>query len=478
MQQKTLMIGVSTEQNTTNLIPALQLKADDFLLIETSIAKKQKWSNGLIKILKSKNINVIESISLDFEEDTRIDFISSKLSNFLENEDYKIIWNLGGGQKAQQFALWQTFLARTSKNKNDQTCYTNPSTHKIEKWYFENNELKYKNIPITYPLELNEILSIFGFEIKEKGELIYSKKIETEQKELVNYMNYLEFRELSYKTSSSGINFENTLSLEDLKQHFDSLRRDENLLNLFVKSLDKMYKDYRGNQSLKNISSFLNKNILNYIQRSLVKKPEEYLNIENTEFFEALKNNGFIKNKLPIDISTFKEITSKTKFSIYFEEFISKKVQEILKSKENNIFEAYQNIKIAKEGEKTEAAEYDILLVTKWGTLIALDPKTYDFEKKDADARDFNLQRMGGKYVDFIAVIPYYIEDLNKEYFPNKLKQLPFNLNLIGKKFFVLSNEKNDVFKIKDEAGKILSVTEGGLNCTPIELFLEKLNLI
>lgn len=477
MNQKVLMIGVSTEQNTTNLIPALQLKVDAFLLIETSIAQKQKWSEGLIKILKSKNISIIEPLYLNSNEDTRIDIISSKLDDLLKKENYKIIWNLGGGQKAQQFALWQTFLSRSSQ---DESCYTNPSTHNIEQWYFENSNLKYKTLPITHPLKLNEILTIFGFEIKEEGKLIYSKEVETENKNIVKYIGYPEFRELSFKTSSSILNIENNLSYQDLKDHFDFLRTDKNLLNLFIDSLDRMYRDYRNKQKLDNISSFLTKTILNYIQKSLVKRPEEYINIEGTKFFEALDKKGFKNNKLSVDPETFKNLTSKDKFSIYFEEFITQKIQFILKSKGNNIFEAYQNIKISKSGNKTEAAEYDILLVTKWGTLIALDPKTYDFEKKDADARDFNLQRIGGKYVDFIAVIPYYLEDLDKKYLPNKLKQLPFNLNLIGKKFFVLSTEKKETFKIKDDSGKIslANNNEDGITCTPIELFLESLNLI
>ena len=49
-----LMIGFSTEQNTVNLISAIQLKASKFVLLETSLATKKEWSKWVSAVTKKK----------------------------------------------------------------------------------------------------------------------------------------------------------------------------------------------------------------------------------------------------------------------------------------------------------------------------------------------------------------------------------------------------------------------------------------
>lgn len=48
------MIGVSTGQNKTNVIPAVQesLKIDNLILLETATAKKYNCSVGILSILE------------------------------------------------------------------------------------------------------------------------------------------------------------------------------------------------------------------------------------------------------------------------------------------------------------------------------------------------------------------------------------------------------------------------------------------
>jgi hypothetical protein len=140
---------------------------------------------------------------------------------------------------------------------------------------------------------------------------------------------------------------------------------------------------------------------------------------------------------------------------------------EILNDSNNYILEAYSNTKLRK-GTKT-IAEYDILFVTTWGTIIAIDAKTYDVAVKDIDARLLNLRQGAGRYVKFIISYPFYPDDVDKPWLPPEIKRLssklidyniPFyTFNNISQTTTILINEKEIIFK-------------------PINKLLEDLNLI
>lgn len=486
-----IMIGVSTEQNITNLIPALQNRVNEFILIETSQAKKKNWSNGLISVLNTKDIKT-RVVLLNETEDTRIELLSEKLINILEGETNQITWNLGGGQKAQQFALWQTFLFRYFNNIHDKACYSNPSAHNIEWWFWENNTLKFFSEKISVPVSLEEVLTVFGFEIKGSKNIIFKRNsdINTVDK-IPDLINFSEFREYLYKLSRFHIkSIKNDISynLNEIEEIFYNLKKDPSLIqNLIESSLHYMKIDFEKMKEttfkkgtfLVKLIPFLTKQIIEHFFSRIFKgneKPEA--SVKNPELKKILSQ--YIPN--PQSIVIDKELLEKlsgsliTKGSLYFEKIVIQRTVDYLNSCENNILEAYQNIKIKKKGTDRDVGEYDILMLTEWGTLISFDSKTFDFEMKDLDARLYNLEQMGGKFVDFIPVFPYYEEDLDSVWKSNLLKELPFKLSEDQKKFFVVTETKDKEY-IKKSGTKI-KYSDEGIKCMNFSNFLEELGLL
>lgn len=120
-----LMIGVSTEQNITNVLPAFhrEFNTREVLLLETQFAQAKKWSEGLRTVLGGRGIRVD---ILDLSGiDTHITEIQRKLADRVLKYPNPILWNLGGGQKPQQLACWEVFKARSIRNPVDVICYAN-----------------------------------------------------------------------------------------------------------------------------------------------------------------------------------------------------------------------------------------------------------------------------------------------------------------------------------------------------------------
>lgn len=154
-----VMVGVSTAQNTANAVPALQLQVPKVILVETNHAAKGKWSFGITKVLTNRGVLVLDPLNLSQKESSRIDLIKERLLQLIEKYD-AVLFNLGGGQKAQQIAMWDVFVARN--NPSDRAAYANLENGKLEVWSRDNEELSYHNFDLNSPLRVAEILTIFS----------------------------------------------------------------------------------------------------------------------------------------------------------------------------------------------------------------------------------------------------------------------------------------------------------------------------
>lgn len=457
------MIGISTEQNTTNLIPAIQCGVSEFLIIETSYANSQKWADGFKEVLEKRQIHC-DKIILNSNEDSDIIAISEKIKTKIKDKE-SCIWNVGGGQKPQQFAIWQVFQERKNKDK---ICYANPATKNLEWWEYKEEKLKNRLESIDVILTAAEILKTFGYVIKEnaKTELIYKKGQATIilKKEIKDLLKYDEFREFLFRLPAQ--NFEQID--EDLKYNINEIKnilqnKSENIIS-YIKSKILYFPDKN------NVDSFSR-----YLKNSIFLKKEKDKIIKG-EFFNIIRgeiapvsvpiDNKELKNKLNINKlnvskDTLKNISNFDRTAFYFEQIIVQRIKQLLDTTEHKVIEAYANLEIAKQTNQGEqAAEYDVFCVTNRGTLFAFDAKTFDFEKKDSDARLHNLSQAGGRYVNFYPVIPYDLKDVNKDFFPKKLKELPEKLTKRGIKFYVVADNENDNFKIVQN-NNIIERSEG-----------------
>lgn len=494
-----VMIGISTEQNTTNLIPAIQHKVDKFLLVESQFANEQKWSKGLAKVLTQRGIRV-EYLTIEKQKDTNIEGIYESLIEKVSQIDEPIIWNGGGGQKIHFAAIWDCFNVR----KKDKFCYANPNSTIIEWWVYENGIKKSNKEVINVDLTASEILNTYGFDVTNES-LIYDKsKPSLKVQEVNDLMRFDNFREYLFNLPREKT-LESVFSLKELNAFLESNKFDfrnntikiikesryfklkqellqksaqykNAVLPAIIDTQDSEFKSLVGiiNNSFLDLKGFMFKKLTQDEVRPPIK-------ITNQNLQQHIQ--GYLRNKdeIPCNNDLLNSLHPQTtSASKYFELVVAQRIRKQLITTEHCIKYAYANLKAAKN--EKESGEYDVLLVTQYGTLLAFDAKTYDFDKKDADARLLNLERAGGRYVKFMVVLPYNIKDM--AIINDKLRELPFLLKERGMTFFVVTEDTNNCAYIKKQGDglyEIVASTDENeanvLKCTPIEGFIEALRL-
>ena len=443
-----IMIGVSTGQNTANVVPLLQLNAKSIMLIETSLANSKQWSFGCNHVLQQRGIDIQPPLILDQQHSSRIDCIKQELSDILKKES-NVLFNLGGGQKAQQIAIWEVFSQRN--NPDDRVCYANMDNGDLEVWGKHHDDLFMESDVLRSPLRVEEILDVFGrcvtsFDDEPKnfrGELFqfYS---ETEQlkniihgirksKKIDDYEAYNNDKNIQQKiflwNNVAWLNKQCKIinchiKYDDLASNIDSLSQG------FIEKV-KNYAKLRHYFSLPEIpshlgqySSGLSKKIralpvskkhigtltLPYLGSALFKclsaMQDELKGAKDTDVLTI--NDTF--TCLPIGRMSFHEFSAKVADKatagfvfeeIFYDWFVN--CTEYSKS----FVDVKKNVMVRSDSSQaTVDAEHDLLLATKRGTLVSIDAKTGVLPKKDLDARLYNLEQGSGQYAQFSLVVP------------------------------------------------------------------------
>lgn len=150
-------------------------------------------------------------------------------------------------------------------------------------------------------------------------------------------------------------------------------------------------------------------------------------------------------------------------YADYFEQVAQYETAKILKelAMNHHVTEAWANVRV-KDSKGKEIAEWDIVLVTDFGTLIILDAKTGIFHSKDEDARLFNLERATGFYGKFWLIIPYLFEDMKDDGFYSRhgkkgkdYRAIPFTLNELHSKFLAISGQDATQYLTKINKKKV-----------------------
>ena len=400
MGNGSLMIGVSTRQNTANLVPFFQLSGEKMILLETDLAKKNDWSMGIKRVIEGRGkecdiIPINNGTDLCEMETT----ITETLEKELSNHERQRIWSIfGGGQKLQQLAQFNHFKFRLGQGQDDMACYTEPQekltyiispTSDVEK-----QSLKNTRKATDCLLDLNEILSIFGHESK-RSKCLWRRVNE----------------------NAGKICGEDYFLTNEQEQWFDDYHRRQAMFSFMLKKEE--------GESLPEVDTIFPINF----QASMEKKSE---------------------------------------LGEYFERLMQTRITRIIAAspEQHRINQVWANVHVYEHGGKNEIAEYDLVLVTNFGTIIPMDAKSYDFAKKDEDARRFNLNNLSGVYTDFWAVFPYYQEDLKKESILQKeeswkkLLRIPFALKQRRSKMLSLSGVGVDAFYVFENKKNKINITK------------------
>ncbi|MCK9167845.1 MAG: DUF1887 family CARF protein [Bacteroidales bacterium] len=456
------MIGVSTAQNITNCIPAVQkdLMIDRVLIIETNTAKKKNWTRGIQAVLEKRNIPVD---TLDIStDDSNITAIQEMVKRKIEHEKKPVMWNLGGGQKPQQIAVWEIFKERAMQGFSDFICYANQdNTGILEKYTFEENGLKRELLKIAVNLTAKEIFKVFGYEIKNGGTPVFNGYKPIPVNVIPDHMNDQAFRKFFFLLPIENYKKYTLETPKMFHQHSNHERKKimGSYLDVVLHDLSIEVNKTRGKWNKLFDNPALKENLLNRVLNKndfISYYKEEYKEDQNLAKANPMDKSFQFRGKTyPVNEQTMLELSGNKykKASFYFEGIVNQRVLKLLNSEKHPYIYAYSNLTTMEN--TINSAEYDFLCVTKKGTVVALDAKTFDFSKKDIDARLLNMEKGSGYYRKFYAVLPLCYDDIKEPWIKPVLK-LSFSLHEKRLPFFVVNDslECPGTFWIKQENEK------------------------
>lgn len=493
-EQPTLMFAVSTQQNTTNLIPAIQLGVTHVVLVETAAASRNDWSEGLKRVLAQRGIRSdgeFPPIRLKPDEDSRIDRIMDWLQAYLSKRvrpDTRVIWNLGGGQKPQSIALAQVFFSQANLGRPHEACYALARPYRLQSWHVASGHLQCTEQLTNVDLTAEEVLTTFGVQIVSQDTCIYSRHPESVRplKEVPDWLDTPEVREYLYKhpqTKAAAADEETSLSVKEIQADLETKKED-----LAQEVRSRLDRDIIPHAETEIPSSLFNrfvKGIREYIPK-LLRSGRQFdpIPIESEKLKEYLG-----KAELPVDdefitrlleASVPKNQTANA--AIYLEAILAQRVVRLLETTDSHaVSEVHLNLEVSNTGDRRKSGEYDLLLVTQWGTLIALDAKTFNLVRKEYDASRYLLEKAGGRYVSLVPVFPYFPADIEKGVIPTKLKELPHSLKSNGIREFMVFTHPTAPYSLPLSKKQKQAQRQGEnippITCQPVEHLLDYLKL-
>jgi hypothetical protein len=428
-----IMIGVATEQNTTNLIPAIYFKdAENNHFISVTTGKMKAYSAGLNALLQKSSFDNYEDIDVKDEDEANkiIDYLHQKVAVF--DASQKVFWNIGGGQKKHTLALLEAYK-KYSHVSTHLVCYIDQETRKIISYRYENEQLKQTLTPENGYFEID---------------------IDTES--LIQLYNR---NKLSLTVASEPFDlppdFTYSFETKNQRKKWFSLHKRRDEIRYFVENETLTWQDvemFVKNPSLKNriqirIQEWCEKQtwwIAKNLQPNLLRNLPTMLNqIFGNKDKNSMIYDYLINTKFPPEEQTIMSLGT------YFEFLVIQRIQEIESNIETNIHLRHRNFKV-KEG-TNQLVEFDILFQTKQAQLVYFEAKTFDWSRVDFLAKLQKNRIAGGVYVTMIAVIPYFKEDvMSGDIYTEKLLNLPFEFKKYNATFCVLAEDDQDFWVYKN----------------------------
>lgn len=447
-----VMLCNSTGNQTVNLLPILQFCCKEAVIISTELTEKNGQTQRLIDILKKRCIRH-RKINVDRQEEKNLRSLTEKILQNIK-EFPKIVWNISGGQKIPASAFVCAFQERIKNGFNDDiVAYTEAAPPEI--WYFGSN---YQNSSqrTSVALSLEDLLYLQKFVTVGDEERLYPDplgetniNIDTGRKALDYYCKDEIFREAFFNFMKSATpNLRSAVEIREvLKRILIEIkpRIDE------IKITMKGYEDLESKISyvFSNIGKVRNREQLTKLIQPLkiLQKPSEIYNdywnsikksaidktVKNIEYDEVRLLHSQVgekqKEELALMISNIggevhyhegplykKDIVKFSRFKsngILFEWMVAAAIiEEIEKDQriKDSISEIYHSVKTKLPDAERPDAEHDIVIVTKFGTLIIIELKTYEFSGDLAQAQEGLAYKKSGPYGKAIIIGPLLTE--------------------------------------------------------------------
>ncbi|MCX7914560.1 MAG: hypothetical protein N2511_08250, partial [Thermodesulfovibrionales bacterium] len=438
---------------TVNFLPAVQFNIPHAVILSTNYTETKGLTQRLKEILQKRDIKVT-IFSLDINEEKNPLLLLDKLLPFAKNYE-RIIWNISGGQKIPTIALQTAFQRRIKAGfKDDILLYleANPP----ETWYYD-SAFNPQKVQTKANINLKEILYLYGFDLyedeTEKTIQIYPKpsgdtikKLDIGRKALKYYMADDHFREVFFNWMKP---YEPEISCKsDIEELIrNSLNQLKPLVNeIRIKKAGYENLEKRIDDVIKSLNYLdMNKLKTNINKLKLITKPEQIFN----DYWDSIKREVIHRTIEKIPFAPVKLLQRDVNSQIT--EKVVKQIQDIggivkdhkgdtlhkadvehfsaLKKGNGFLFEwmvaslvydTITNDPLLKEsvsqihlGVKTKPinspkhdSELDLVITTKFGTLITFELKTYSFSGETAKAKEGTTYKKSGPYGRAIIIGP------------------------------------------------------------------------
>ena len=437
---KTMLI-CSTKQQVVNLVPALTEKVDEIIIFTTTYAKKEDWTSNLLPVLKKRKINCSEVLVTNEIEQNVLSFSELIKSEIEKVRDSEIFLNVGGGQKTFTMAMMKAYA--DLPDANTKVVYTEANKRCL---YFISKEMKTTSKSYQINLDLKEILGLNGYSLFEGSKTKNPNLNATESFSNEFYQKHFPaaktgdyfrkdslFKEIFYRcimnegnepVEKNDIEKSIKARLLGIKPHIDDLpvsyplghspheikvkikqlRESPQKSGSAIKLLESVYADFRYNSFWNTVKKEIVSYVENELRISNVKIRNEAYSVKEQNKLKDIFKDISGSSMISFDEKGFlrhKDILFSSKYGDLFEEMV---FIEVLKLQEDvvwdNVHQIWLNVFTKKTGAnvKTPEAEYDLVIVTKFGTLILIESKSAKFDNKVAKGQERDVQKKSGPY--------------------------------------------------------------------------------
>ncbi len=440
----------STGNQTINIIPALQFGIKNTVIISTDYAEESRLTKRLIDLMEKRKINVSTEKIVNHEE-KNVKMLTEKLI-MLSRQYNKVVWNISGGQKIPTVALHDAFQKRIAAGfSDDMILYVEGNDPAI--WYY-GKDFRTESVRSSVALELDELLKLSGSRIYEATKIYPSDSADTKRnleagsKALIFYKSSDLFREAFFSLMSPPEQMPRSMKalekqikdiLNNIKPNVDKLPLKKSGYENFEETIIYAVQQINNSKTIQEAKDGINKlkiiekpkeiynDYWNSIKRACIDSAKKMLT-ENREPLISQKINNANKKQLISQIQDIGgEVKASTEEILYrndvikfssiggnadlFEWMVSASVIDSVRKHpeiRDCISEVHWNVKTQKSsaGNAKHDSEIDVVITTKYGTLIVLEAKTYDFSGDTAKSKESIAYKKSGPFAKAIIVGP------------------------------------------------------------------------
>lgn len=483
------LVGITTEQATANLVPALMLGVGWYLAVDSAHALKNAWGVGLARLLDAR-LGLDRHARVSLGEASTIEAIMAVVRDTIAQSPARPrAWCLGGGTKPHQIAIWRLFVKRFNAGHTaDLAVYAEPRDRETFLIGLRRDDtgqlhLVETSLPTQVSLKVSEVLMAFGREgLCPQGRSLLALPDVTEETEaeFTRFRSEAAYRQRwfalsvagpsAYLESQTGTRLE---LLEALAQKGPKQRLVEQLRA----TLAPRRFSVRPLLNPRFLAEWPRKRLTDGGPSLSVELGTDPGGLENLvrACLKVVLDPGKVANALawtqPPAIDN--PFTKGERFAQYFEALLAHRVAKLRDSRLHP--DGRVNVSVRRVGAVRDEQEHDVLLSTNAGTLLSLDAKTFDAELKDMNSRLLKTKAASGNFGRFVLVIPYFVDDFAGGWVPAALRDLPFFCNEHGISFVVIG-PTDDTFWVRRDAasGRVEQTQQSpdAVRCQSLEDFL------